>query len=65
MVAAAIYLNWYGDTKVRSVRWIAKNIFRNKFGSEANAESLFKVLTSYLGAIGAVGIIVAILYLTY
>jgi hypothetical protein len=65
IVALVGYINWYGDTKARAVQWIAKNIFRNKFGSEASAESLFKVLTSYLGAVGAIGIIVAILYLTY
>jgi hypothetical protein len=58
------YLNWYKDIKADTVRWIAKNIFRDSFRSESSATNMFMVGSSILVAFGLVWIGIAVLYLT-
>lgn len=57
------YAQWFGNVRKKTVQWIARYIFRDKLGSEQSADSLFMVVTSFLVAIGAVWVIVAILFL--
>jgi len=57
------YLNWYKNIKSNTVRWIAKNVFRNSFRSEMSATNMFMVGSSILLAFGLLWIGIAILYL--
>ena len=58
------YIQWFGSTRKTIVQWIGKYIFRDKYGSQQSADSLFMVITSFLVAVGGVWIVVAILFLT-
>lgn len=58
------YINWYKNIKPNTVRWIAKNIFRNGLRSDLLANNMFMVISSILLAFGLIWIGVAVLYLT-
>ena len=60
----ALYFYLYFTKDKRIVPWIAKFIFRNQFMSEKSADSLFKVVTSYLFMFGGLWIVLAIYFLT-
>jgi hypothetical protein len=57
------YINWYKTVKADTIRWIARHIFRNKFKSEASADGLFMVVTSFLLLIGGTWVVAALVYL--
>jgi hypothetical protein len=57
------YINWYKGVKADTLRWIARRIFRNEFGSEASADGLFMVVTSFLLLIGGTMVVAALVYL--
>jgi hypothetical protein len=63
MVGLYVYL--YVNRSTNIVPWIAKHIFRNQMMSEKSADSLFKVITSFLCMFGGLIIILALLYLTH
>ena len=58
------FIHWYGSVKSEAVKWIARRIFKNGFGSGAMADNLVMVLSSFLVVVGMLWIGVAILYLT-
>jgi hypothetical protein len=63
MVAPYVYL--YVNRSKTIVPWIAKDIFRDQMMSEKSADSVFKVVTSFLGMFGGLITILALLYLTH
>jgi len=63
IVLFVCYINWYGDIKANTVRWIAKKIFGDGFRSAESADHLFMTITSLLLAGGGILIILALLYL--
>ena len=60
----ALYFYLYAIRRKRMVPWIAKHVFRDQFMSKVSADSLFKVVTSFLFMIGGIVVIVALYYLT-
>jgi hypothetical protein len=65
LLMVALYVYLYVNRSATIVLWIAEHIFRNQMMSEKSADSLFKVVTSFLGMFGGLIIILAILYLTH
>ena len=54
------YINWYGNIKVISVRWLAKKMFRNALDSKISANNLFMTATSLLLALGGIIVVYSI-----
>jgi hypothetical protein len=65
LLMVALYVYLYVNRSTTIVPWIAEHIFRNQMMSEKSADSLFKVITSFLGMFGGLIIILALLYLTH
>jgi hypothetical protein len=57
------YVNWYGNIKQETVKWIAKHIFRNEFRSEQSADGIFMTVTAFLIMMSGIWLILAFLYL--
>jgi hypothetical protein len=57
------YMNWYRTVKTDTIRWIARRIYRDKCRSEASADGLFMVATSFLLLIGGTWVVGALVYL--
>lgn len=56
------YINWFGNVKERTTKWIAQKIYRNSLGSEAMADGLFMTVTSVLLAAGGILVIYSLLF---
>lgn len=57
------FINWYGDLKHRSSKFIEAKLFQNDPRSEMSANGVFMTLTSFLVMIGGILIVVAMLFL--
>jgi hypothetical protein len=57
------YINWYGDIKSKSVKWIKQKVFRAEPGSDASANSLFMNVTIIILLIGFLWVGLALGYL--
>jgi hypothetical protein len=57
------YMNWYGDIKMKSVRWITKTIFKGKFRSDISADNLFMNLTAIVLVFGLMWVALGLGYL--
>jgi hypothetical protein len=65
IVMVFLYFYLYATRKKALVPWVARYVFRNQAMSEKSADSLVKVLASYLFMFGGLIIILALLYLAY
>jgi hypothetical protein len=57
------YIQWFGETRPNVVYWIAKYIFRDRYGAVQNADSLFMVATSFIISMAGVWLILAVYFL--
>lgn len=64
LFAFIAYVNWFGNIKECTIRWIAQKIFRNEAGSTVSAEQLFMHITMLLLVVCVLWILVAVGYLT-
>jgi hypothetical protein len=63
-VFIVLYFILFASRNKTIVPWIAKHIFRNE-NMTPSAESLFRVVISYLFMFGGIIVILALLYLTH
>lgn len=59
------YINWYGNVKTNSIKWITSRFFHNEPRGEMSANSLFMVFSSLILAIGGILTVLAFLYLSH
>jgi hypothetical protein len=64
ILAFVAYINWFKDTKSRTIRWIATRVFGSKFQNDTSAERLFMNITVILLIIGLMWLGLGIGYLT-
>jgi hypothetical protein len=57
------FINWYGDIKEKSVKWIANKIFGGKYKSDISAENLFMHVTAIILIVGIMWVGLAFGYL--
>jgi hypothetical protein len=57
------FMNWYGDIKEKSVKWIANKIFGGKYKSDISADNLFMHITTIILIIGILWVGLAFGYL--
>jgi hypothetical protein len=60
----ALYLYLYNNRNKKIVPWIAKSLFKNQ-NMGPSADSLLKVVSSFLFMVGGLMVIFALLYLTH
>ena len=57
------FVNWYGDVKLVSIKWLSANITNGIPSSEKRADRMFMILTNTLSSIAGILLLLGLLYL--